>query len=110
MRTALVREIADHGVGDRALGEHADDVGGARPVFAFKDDRGARAMALEASQHEAQQVDVAADDGALLDEIVDKPTGVVHAFAPEAGFSWRMKVGLANARSGDLATNALNLQ
>ena len=43
------------------------------------------AVAPETRQHEAQQVDVAADDGAPLDEVVDQPVGVVHALAPEAG-------------------------
>ena len=37
---------------------------------AVEDDRRARIVALEARQHEAQQVDVAADDRPLLDEVV----------------------------------------
>ena len=50
-----------------------------------KDDAGAGPMALETGKHDTEEVHVAADDQCLLDEIVDRPIGVAHAFAPEAG-------------------------
>jgi hypothetical protein len=77
--------IVDHRIGYGALGDDADHVGGPRSVRAVEDDRGACAAPLEARQHEAQQIDVAADDRALLDEIIHQPLGIVHAFPPKAG-------------------------
>ena len=65
------------------------DTGAAHPNQAFQtlvwDRKANRAVPLEAGQHETQEILIAANDRALLDEIVHQAVGVVRAFAPESG-------------------------
>jgi hypothetical protein len=67
------------------LGDYADDVARPRPALAVEDDGGARPVALQPRQREAQDVGVAAKRGAAFDETVDERARVGPGFPPQAG-------------------------
>src|SRR5580704_18132174 len=65
-------EIVDYRVGDRSFGDDADDVAGPRPTIAAEDDGGSSASAFQPREHEAENIDVPADDDAVFDKSIDR--------------------------------------
>ena len=72
----------DHRVGDRALGDDADDVADPWPVDAAEDDGGAGAMAFQSGEHQAQEIVVPANHRAGFDKTFDQQVRIALGFAP----------------------------
>src|ERR1700677_2278760 len=76
-------EIVDHRIGDRAFGDHADDIADSRPILAAEDDGGARAMAFQPREHQAENIDVPDNDDLAFDKLVDRNVGILDRLHPE---------------------------
>jgi hypothetical protein len=63
--------VVDDRVGDRSFGDDADDVAGSWPIDTAEDDGGAGAPAFQPGEHQAEKIDIPANDDAAFDKPVD---------------------------------------